>query len=73
MFIFEGTPGHEIVLVFQGDLTDKSICHKPFIYGMEDNGQPFKALWKAVSDFEGGLPLHPDGFLELLTERDANI
>ena len=68
VFIFEGSTGHEIVLVFQGDLTDKSIYYKPFIYGMEDNGQPFKALWKTISDFEGGPPLYFDGLLELLTE-----
>ncbi len=73
IFMIEGRPYHEIVFVFQGDLVNKSIYDKPFIYGQEDNGQPFKALWKALSDFNDGPPLYPDGLLEFLMDNDANL
>jgi len=73
MFILEGIPGHKIVFVYRGRLAGKSIYEQPFILGTEDNGQSFKAMWKATADFEGGPPLYPDGLLELLTTRAANL
>jgi 8-oxo-dGTP pyrophosphatase MutT (NUDIX family) len=74
IFNLEGEWGHEVDFVYVGELADKSIYDKPFIYGKEDNGQLFKALWKSIADFaDGRTPLYPDGLLELLTHPDANF
>ncbi len=72
IFVMEGSPHHEIILVYQADLADKSIYDEPFIYGREDNGQLFKALWKALDDFKNGPPLYPDGLLAFLLENVTN-
>ncbi len=72
MFTLEGVPGHEIVFIYEGDLVDKTLYDQSIIYGREDNGQPFKALWKSLADFGDGSPLYPDGLLELLKTKDAN-
>lgn len=68
MFTFNGHPGHEIVQVYDGQFEDQSLYQRPLIKGCEDNGQPFTAFWKSLSDFEsrGAPPLYPDGLLELL-------
>ena len=71
IFTFNGRVGHEIVQVYDGRFVKESLYHYPVIKGLEDNGQPFNAFWKSLSDFEGpkAPPLYPDGLLELLRER----
>ncbi len=69
IFTFDGRSGHEIVLLYEGDLADPSFYDKPTMIGHEDNGDPFKVLWKPLVDFQDGRPpLYPDGLLELLTQ-----
>jgi len=70
VFTLNGQPGHEVVFVYQGDFTDKSIYNQALITGLEDDGSPFKALWKAIDDFrDQQVPLYPDGLFELLQGR----
>ena len=70
IFIHEGQPGHEIVLVHQADFADTRLYDKESVMGREDNGGQFKALWKPLADFQNGqYPLYPDGLLELLTTK----
>lgn len=69
IFSFNGRSGHEIVLLYEGKFADPSFYNKPTMTGREDNGDPFKALWKPLADFQDGRqPLYPDGLLELLLE-----
>ena len=67
IFISDGKAGHQIVMVYEGDFSDKSFYNKDVIIGQEDNGENFKALWMPIADFQARkFPLYPDGLLELL-------
>jgi 8-oxo-dGTP pyrophosphatase MutT (NUDIX family) len=66
IFVYEGRRGHEIVLVYDGKLADRSLYEKEVIQG-DEFGQPFQAVWKRLDEFGPGLsPVYPDGLLALL-------
>ena len=67
VFTCNGQPGHEIVMVYDGELLDRSLYDQESIDGVEDGDppEPFRAVWVSLSDL-GGVPLYPDGLLELL-------
>jgi NADH pyrophosphatase NudC (nudix superfamily) len=70
LFTFMGEPGHEIVLVIAARFADAAWYDLEAIPGHEDNGLPFQAMWKSLSDFQpGGLLLYPEGLLELLRDH----
>jgi 8-oxo-dGTP pyrophosphatase MutT (NUDIX family) len=70
VFTYEGDQGHEIVIVYEADLMDKSIFVKTKLTGYEDDGTPFNVVWKPIGFFhDSGLPLYPDGLLELLEKN----
>lgn len=72
IFTYDGRPGHEIVMVYEADLADRSLYEQAIIVGHEDSGAPFNAVWKPLADFTSGQsPLYPDGLLELLRHRDG--
>lgn len=57
---------HQIVLVYDGRLTDLSLYEKEVIEG-DELGAPFKAVWKRLDEFGPKKPpVYPDGLLELL-------
>lgn len=66
IFVYEGLPGHEIVLVYDGELADAALYKQGEIRAQEDDGVPFRALWKSLAEFGPGAPLYPDGLKELL-------
>jgi len=66
IFVYEGRRGHEIVLVYDGKLADRSLYQKEVIQGAEF-GQKFSAFWKRLDDFgEDRPPIYPERLLELL-------
>lgn len=66
VFTYMGERGHEIVLVFDGALVDRSFYEKERIAGNEDALGPLVATWKPLSFFDAGPPLYPDGLAALL-------
>jgi 8-oxo-dGTP pyrophosphatase MutT (NUDIX family) len=66
IFTYNGSPGHEIVLIYDGDFLDRSLYAQASIPGVESNGQPFQAMWRGLEAFSWSLPLYPNGLLELL-------
>lgn len=68
IFVFNGKAGHEIVLVYDGALTDSGLYEQAEVEGNEaDAGESFKAMWKSLDEFgEGKSILYPSGLLELL-------
>ena len=70
IFVFNGAPGHEIVQIYDGVLTDPGLYAQAEIEGKEaEVGESFKALWKNLDEFgEGRSLLYPTGLLELLQE-----
>ena len=66
IFTYEGRRGHEIVLVYNGQLSDARLYEKE-TFQANEQGHPFKAVWKWLDEFgPGKLPVYPDGLLELL-------
>jgi ADP-ribose pyrophosphatase YjhB (NUDIX family) len=66
IFTYEGTPGHEIVLIFNATFADRQFYEMEIINGIEE-GNSFLAKWKELDDFRSGKSiLYPDGLLQLL-------
>ena len=74
IFTFNGTPGHEIVLVYDGAFMDESLYEQERIVGVEDDPAlgAFNCCWKSLDFFRAGdaPPLYPHGLLELLTNTN---
>ena len=67
IFVFNGTPGHEIVMVYDGVLVDSGLYEQAVIVGEEANGEVIRAVWKSLDEFgEGKSILYPTGLLEML-------
>ena len=67
IFTFNGTPGHEIVLVYDGALDDSGLYDQAMIVGKEANGEEIRAVWKNLDEFGAGKSiLYPVGLLEML-------
>ncbi len=67
IFVCNGTPGHEIVLVYDAEFVDPKFYEQDVIQGFEDNGEPLKVVWKSLEFFQSGqTPLYPDGLLDSL-------
>lgn len=68
LFVFNGTPGHEIVQVYDGSLRDTGLYEQTVIMGSEvDINDTFRAMWKRIDEFRQGKSiLYPAGLLEML-------
>jgi 8-oxo-dGTP pyrophosphatase MutT (NUDIX family) len=72
IFTFNGKPGHEIVLIYDGALMDPRLYDQAEIVGIEADGEEFRAVWKNIGEFGGGKSiLYPTGLLEMLA-RDRH-
>ncbi len=70
IFVYDGRIGHEIVMVYEADFVDPSFYEQQVLQGHEDDGTPFKAVWKSLTEFQNGhAPLYPNGLPELLQKR----
>jgi 8-oxo-dGTP pyrophosphatase MutT (NUDIX family) len=71
IFVFNGTPGHEIVQVYDGVLKESGLYDQAVIVGQEaDINESFKAVWVSLDRFESGESiLYPTGLLELLNGK----
>lgn len=70
IFVFNGTPGHEIIQIYDGVLKEAGlyVYELPEIIGREmDIDATFRAVWKPIDEFGAGKSiLYPIGLLELL-------
>ena len=69
IFTFNGKPGHEIVLIFDGQLADERLYTQDRIPGQETDGAqhaPLIVIWKQLDEFGPRAPLYPAGLLERL-------
>ena len=68
IFIFDGKPGHEIVLVYEASFVDPHLYEVESVSCRDDDGE-FIARWKAIDEFQAGEAiLYPDGLVDLLNE-----
>ncbi len=69
IFTFNGMPGHEIVMIYDGALVDSGLYGQAVMDGQEANGAGIRAMWKSLDEFRSGkLILYPPGLLDLLSE-----
>ena len=67
IFTFNDGSYHEVVLVYDGALTESGLYDQALLLGKEANGDDIRAMWKSLQEFESGeLILYPYGLLELL-------
>jgi 8-oxo-dGTP pyrophosphatase MutT (NUDIX family) len=67
VFVYDGKPGHEIVLVYEGTLANSDFYEQDSFTGYEDDGSPMYIVWKPLATFRrGDAPLYPDGLLPML-------
>ncbi|UVL00780.1 NUDIX hydrolase [Pseudomonas sp. B21-048] len=66
IFTYAGTPGHEIVQVYDAKFVDANVYELPQLKACESDGTAFIAKWHGVASFTDGSPLVPDGLYELL-------
>lgn len=60
IFTYNGQPGHEVVFVYKGDLTDKTLYQKDLIK-VKDSGKEFDVKWVALDDVHSGkLKFYPE-------------
>jgi len=68
IFTFNGTSGHEIVLIYDGALKESGLYEQAVILGQEANGEDIHAVWKDLDEFRDGKSiLYPNGLIEMLT------
>lgn len=66
IYVLNGDPGYEIVLVYNGVLVDKSLYDKNLI-GKEDDHSEFNAYWKSLAEIkQENRPLYPDGLYDYI-------
>ena len=66
IFVHNGQQGHEIVLLYEGNLVDRAHFEVAAIDGRDDGDVALRAVWKRLDAFGPSAPLYPDGLLELL-------
>jgi len=66
LFTYNGTPGHEIVQVYDAKFVDASVYESPQLNGQESDGASFVARWRPYASFTDEAPLVPEGIYELL-------
>jgi 8-oxo-dGTP pyrophosphatase MutT (NUDIX family) len=70
IFMFNGSPGHEIVVVYDGMLKESGLYDQDVILGKEANGQGIRSVWKDLDEFiTGKCILYPTGLVEMLVTR----
>lgn len=74
LFINDGRPGHEIVLVYETDFQDDRVRGMEAVACREENGIPFTARWIPIATFRAGeAPLYPDGLLDLIEHKETRV
>ena len=71
IFTFDGEPGHEIVLIYDGVMKQPGLYEQAVIVGHDVDGEEFQAIWKNIGDFGNGKSiLYPTGLLEILANKN---
>jgi 8-oxo-dGTP pyrophosphatase MutT (NUDIX family) len=72
LFILEGEPGHEIVLVYDATFVDRSIYERDSLIGHEHEiGSSFVAEWKSFDELRRDpARLVPEGLAALIAESE---
>ena len=69
IFILEGEKGHEIVYVYDGNFTDKSVYRQESFTVCEDDGEILTARWRDLDFFDDYHRLVPEELRSLLVSN----
>ena len=67
LFVFAGSPCHELVFVYNAKFTDPTMYMQPEIIGQETDGSAIIATWQSIDRLSKEERLVPEGLLDLLT------
>jgi aminoglycoside 6'-N-acetyltransferase len=74
LFMYNGQTGHELVRVYKVVFEDPVMYECSLVEAHEDDGSPFRALWRPLNDFiTRNAILYPDGLLELLMKSQYSV
>ena len=63
IFIYDGEPGHELVIVFEVKLQDAALYQRASFARLDREG---RAVWRSLAELQRA-PLYPTGLLALFT------
>lgn len=66
IFTYLGAEGHELVRVYAARFAEQRLYERDHFDCIEANGARFTCVWKPIADFRAGVPLYPEGLLELI-------
>lgn len=66
IFDWGGRQRHEVFLVYDVQLADRSLYEREQLEVVEDDGASYLARWRPLSDFSGAMRLVPSGLLDLV-------
>jgi 8-oxo-dGTP pyrophosphatase MutT (NUDIX family) len=64
LFVFEGLPGHEVMLVYETEFADESLYGQETFKGIEE--EPKIGVWRDLNQPDRDVPLYPPGLLDEL-------
>ncbi|SFK77759.1 NUDIX domain-containing protein [Halogranum rubrum] len=70
IFIFDGTRGHEYVLLFETSLVDETVYEREALTGYEESiDEEFSVVWQSLSTFESGEEIvYPEAVVDVVKE-----
>jgi ADP-ribose pyrophosphatase YjhB (NUDIX family) len=66
VFEWAGQPRHELWLVYDVELSDRTVYERDEITIVEPDGETYAARWRDLREFESGGRLVPTGLLDLI-------
>jgi 8-oxo-dGTP pyrophosphatase MutT (NUDIX family) len=66
IFTYFGAAAHELIRVYTTRFADPRYYERERFECVEANGARFGCVWKPIAEFRAGVPLYPEGLLELL-------
>jgi ADP-ribose pyrophosphatase YjhB (NUDIX family) len=68
IFEWAGQKRHELYLVYEVDLADRTVYEAEEVEVVEPDGARYQARWRSLLEFRKGRRLVPDGLLDLILE-----
>jgi len=70
IFVYQGEPGHEVVLVYDARFVDSKVYAEPNLQCVESDGEDLRCQWLDLEDVENQhLSLYPHGLYQLLRKQ----
>lgn len=71
IFDWAGQKRHELYLVYDVELADRSVYEADEVHVVEPDGTTYPARWRLLAEFTASARLVPDGLLELIEQSST--